>query len=81
MVIAVVWQTAMYAIRAASMKMPTNQNLYMIWFIMILSAPIWINAFVYMVVGRMVWNFMPNHKLGGIKAWRFGSLFVVLDVM
>lgn len=61
--------------------MPANDTVYSIWFILILVAPLWTNAFVYMVVGRMVWTFLPNHKLGGIKAWRFGMGFVILDIL
>jgi len=81
MIIASCWQTATYAVRAISIYQPTNDNVYAIWFVMILTGPLWINAFVYMVVGRMVYNFLPNHKLGGIKAWRFGMLFVILDIV
>lgn len=44
-------------------------------------APLWTNAFVYMVVGRMVWNFVPTAKILGITAWRFGTYFVILDIM
>lgn len=44
-------------------------------------APLWTNAFVYMIVGRMVWNFVPTAKILGITAWRFGLYFVMLDVV
>ncbi|KAK5195854.1 hypothetical protein LTR92_004795 [Exophiala xenobiotica] len=44
-------------------------------------APLWTNAFVYMIVGRMVWNFVPTAKILGITAWRFGLCFVLLDVV
>jgi hypothetical protein len=44
-------------------------------------APLWTNAFVYMIVGRMVWNFVPTAKILGITAWRFGLYFVLLDVV
>ncbi len=44
-------------------------------------APLLTNAFVYMVMGRMVYNFTSNAKLFGIKAWRFTLCFVLLDIM
>jgi hypothetical protein len=48
---------------------------------MILIAPLWINAFVYMIMARMVWCFIPEKKLGGIRAWKFGTIFVLLDIV
>ena len=81
MVIAGIWQVVTYAIREMSVFNQKNDGLYSIWFIMILIAPLWINAFVYMVLARMVWCFLPNKKLGGIRAWKFGTLFVCLDIV
>ncbi|KAK3053003.1 hypothetical protein LTR09_006067 [Extremus antarcticus] len=49
------------------------------WFVLILVAPLWTNGFVYMVMGRMVWNFTRQAKILGISAWYFTSIFVVLD--
>ena len=46
-----------------------------------LLAPLWINAFLYMVVGRMVYFFDDEKKLGGVSAIRLGTLFVVLDII
>ncbi|RDW65136.1 hypothetical protein BP6252_10787 [Coleophoma cylindrospora] len=44
-------------------------------------APLFTNAFVYMVMGRMVWNYIPDAKLYRITAWRFTTYFVILDVI
>lgn len=44
-------------------------------------APIWTNAFVYMVLGRMAWNFTKDGKILGLSAWRLGQIFVGLDIM
>lgn len=49
-------------------------------FIFILLAPLWINAFVYMVLGKLVYMFMPDKRLGGIKAQRLGWYFVTMDI-
>lgn len=80
-VFAALWQTAAYSIREYSVYNQKNSTVYSIWFILILTGPLWINAFIYMIVARMVWNFLPNRKLGGIKAWRFGTIFVLLDIV
>ena len=33
-----------------------------------------------MVLGRMVYNFTASGKILGVKAWRFGLYFVLLDI-
>jgi hypothetical protein len=81
MVIAVLWQTVTYVLREVSIFMPKSTWLYSAWFIMILIGPLWINAFVYMVLARMVWCFQPEKKLAGVRAWKLGTLFVCLDVL
>ena len=81
MVTAALFQTATYTLREVSVYHPTSVALYSTWFVMILVAPLWINAFVYMVLARMVWCFSPGKRLGGIRAWRFGTVFVCLDVL
>lgn len=74
-------QTGTYAFRTASIQNPQSYNLYAAWFVLILVAPLLTNAFVYMVFGRIVWNFSENRKLCGIKANHFSLLFVFLDVV
>lgn len=80
-VVAALWQTATYAIREYSVFDQKNEGIYSVWFVMILVAPLWINAFVYMCLARMVWSFLPNKTLGRIRAWRFGTIFVLLDIL
>lgn len=81
MVVATLWQTVTYGLREYSVYNQKNLGIYSAWFVMILIAPLWINAFVYMVMARMVWCFMPDKRLGGIPAWRFGTIFVCLDIV
>lgn len=40
-----------------------------------------INAFLYMVVGRMIYFFQDNKKLAGISAIRLAAIFVSLDII
>lgn len=75
------WQTGAYVARILSIQSYNNSGLYSAWFILILLAPLWINAFVYMVLGRMVYNFTTSATVLKIKAWRFGLYFVILDVV
>lgn len=76
-----VWQTACYVFRTLSIQNPESFAFYAAWFILILVAPLWTNAFVYMVFGRVVWNFKTGAKIFGVKAWNFGIFFVILDVV
>ncbi|KAK5461090.1 hypothetical protein LTS15_003153 [Exophiala xenobiotica] len=75
------WQTIAYIYRVISIADPASLGDYAAWFVLILVAPLWTNASVYMIVGRMVWNFVPTAKILGITAWRFGLYFVLLDVV
>ena len=74
------WQTLAYIFRIVSIKNVDSEGAYSAWFILILLAPLWTNAFVYMVLGRMVFNFTSTAKVLGITAWRFGLYFVLLDI-
>jgi hypothetical protein len=49
--------------------------------VLILVAPLFTNAFVYMTVGRMVWNYVEDAKIFGVTASRFGLYFVILDIV
>ncbi|KAL8806856.1 MAG: hypothetical protein Q9200_004893 [Gallowayella weberi] len=75
------WQAICYILRVLSIKNPASMGYYSGWFILILVSPLWTNAFVYMVMGRMVYNFTYRARLLGIKAWRFTLYFVLLDIV
>ncbi|KAK9242858.1 RTA1 like protein-domain-containing protein [Lipomyces tetrasporus] len=49
--------------------------------IMFLLAPLWINAFLYMTLGRMIYFFLPDQRLGRVSAKRYGVVFVWLDII
>ncbi|KAF7561645.1 hypothetical protein G7046_g2479 [Stylonectria norvegica] len=80
-IMSALWQTLTYIFRSLSIRDPSSFSNYAAWFILILVAPLWTNAYVYMVFGRMVWNYTPERRLWRIKAWQFGLLFVVLDIV
>ena len=73
-------QTAAYVFRVMSIQDVTDSTWYSNWFILMMVAPIWTNAYAYMVMGRMVYNYTPSASVFKVKAWRFGLIFVLLDV-
>ncbi|KAF9778291.1 hypothetical protein IL306_004218 [Fusarium sp. DS 682] len=75
------WQVFTYIFRTISIYDPASFNYYAIWFVVILVAPLWTNAFAYMVFGRMVWCYTPDGRSCGVKAWQFGFIFVILDII
>ncbi|KAB8293843.1 hypothetical protein EYC80_009324 [Monilinia laxa] len=48
---------------------------------LVLLAPMWVNTFVYMVLGRMIYFFVPDQKVWGIKGIQIAKIFVWLDVI
>ncbi|KAF4953221.1 hypothetical protein FGADI_6196 [Fusarium gaditjirri] len=75
------WQVFAYIFRTVSIYNPASFDYYATWFVVILVAPLWTNAFAYMVFGRMVWCYTPKGQLYGLKAWQFGFVFVILDII
>lgn len=74
------WELGAMVFHALQAKHQDNANYNTGYQLLFLLAPLWVNAFLYMTLGRMV-NFYDEHKkLGGIKAKRFGSIFVWLDI-
>ncbi|KAG4431398.1 hypothetical protein IFR05_013109 [Cadophora sp. M221] len=80
LIMGAIWETAAFVIRCISIENPTIEGAYDPQFILILLAPLWINAFAYMVLGRMVFFFLENKRLYGVKAERMALVFVLLDL-
>lgn len=75
------WEIIGMTTRIAEITLPVNnQSVDNASFVFILLAPLWINAFVYIMLGRLVWMYMPDQKLCGVGARRLGGLFIVLDI-
>lgn len=74
-------QALTYIFRTLSIQSPASFPYYAAWFILILISPLLTNAFVYMVFGRMVWNFSSRQKIWKIKPWNLTTLFVFLDLL
>jgi len=80
-VVAAAWELLGFSFRIVSTRDETNLAFYICQTLFVLTAPIWINAFLYMVLGRMVHFFLPDHKVMGVKAKSLTAWFVSLDVM
>ncbi|OJD25802.1 hypothetical protein ACJ73_02819 [Blastomyces percursus] len=79
-VMAALWETGGFAFRIESAK-----RIVGLWHVipqqlLIVLAPVWLNAFVFMVMGRMIYFFIPEKKIFGITAQRITLVFVMLDV-
>jgi hypothetical protein len=74
------WETAGFAVRSYSAKQFYGLGHFIPQQLLIILAPIWINAFVYMVLGRMIHLLVPEQKIFGISARRLTLIFVLLDI-
>ncbi|OOQ83942.1 RTA1 domain protein [Penicillium brasilianum] len=74
------WELLAFIFRILQTRQQNNENWATFYTLFFLLAPIWINAFLYMTLGRMIHFFLPGQKLVGVSARRFGVLFVCLDI-
>ncbi|KAL1953953.1 hypothetical protein VTO42DRAFT_1999 [Malbranchea cinnamomea] len=79
-VMAGLWSIAGFALRALSTRMMRDMGPFIPMQLLIILAPLWLNAFVYMVLGRMIHFFIPDQRCFGIKARRLTVIFLLLDI-
>ncbi|KAJ7272982.1 RTA1 like protein-domain-containing protein [Mycena rebaudengoi] len=79
LIMAGIWETAGLTFRVLSVLHPTSQTFAFPSQLLILLAPIWINAFDYVVMSRVVYCFGDQRVLG-IGARRLALVFVLLDI-
>ena len=79
-IMAGIWETTGFILRIISAKNQLLLKIYIPEELLILLSPIWINAFDYMLLGRMVYFFLPEQKVLGINAIRFARYFVAADI-
>ncbi|KAI1104984.1 RTA1 like protein-domain-containing protein [Jackrogersella minutella] len=78
-VMASFWETMAYLFRSVSTRYQQNTGVYLVFQIFILLSPLWVNAFGYMVLGRMIYFFAPSRKVFGIPAPTLAAAFVSFD--
>ncbi|KAJ7282298.1 RTA1 like protein-domain-containing protein [Mycena rebaudengoi] len=80
LIMAGAWETGGLALRVLSVLHPTSEVFGVTAQLLILLAPIWINAFDYVVMSRVVHLFSPDKRVLGIGARRLALCFVLLDI-
>jgi len=80
LVMGALWETASYISRVFGTKDQQSVTKLLMAQIFVLLAPLWVNAFDYMVLGRMVYFYTPNRSFWRIKATTLSVYFVFLDI-
>ncbi|KAF9530893.1 RTA1 like protein-domain-containing protein [Crepidotus variabilis] len=80
-----IWETTGFVFRVLTILHQGNSTLATAYGnpsqLLILLSPLWVNAFTYVLFGRMVYFFLPARKILGVRAQRMGLLFVLLDIV
>jgi hypothetical protein len=77
---AATWETTAFVFHAIGAHNQQTEAYAIVWQILFLLAPLWINAFVYMTFARMVRFYMPNRKVAFVKASHVSKMFVWADI-
>ncbi|KAF4153602.1 hypothetical protein CNMCM6069_000617 [Aspergillus lentulus] len=75
-----VWECVGFVVRTLSTRDQQDSTLATITQLFILLSPLWVNAFDYMVLARMIHFFVPDHRIGVFKPSMLAMIFVVLDL-
>ena len=81
LIMSAIWQTLAFIIRCIGIKNPTNEVINNITYCLVLLAPLWNNAFCFMVMARLVHMFMPLHRIFRLKGSVLAVLFVCLVIL
>ncbi|KAF7334420.1 RTA1-domain-containing protein [Mycena venus] len=79
-IMAGIWETSGLTLRVFSVLHTTSLTFGIPSQLLILLSPLWINAFLYVLMSRFVWFFLPDKRVGGIGARRLSLCFVLLDI-
>ncbi|KAF2454741.1 RTA1 like protein-domain-containing protein [Lineolata rhizophorae] len=77
---AALWETLAFVVRALGSRDQQSLGMVVIATLLLLLAPILINAFVYMTLGRMIYYFLPERRIWRFKASSLAKTFVWLDI-
>lgn len=75
-----IWELVGFTLRVCSILEPDNGGFYSNMGILVLLAPLWINAFVYMALGRLVHFALVHDTVMRIRARRLTFMFVTFDI-
>lgn len=74
------WETAGFVFRVLGARDPRNELYNTGSQILVILAPLWVNAFAYMVMGRLVYYWLSSKSVWNIKARKMTKFFVWFDV-
>ncbi|KAF2874642.1 RTA1 like protein-domain-containing protein [Massariosphaeria phaeospora] len=80
-IMAGLWETGAYAFRALGSKNQQSSGIATVAQILVLVAPIWVNAFAYMVFARIVHFYSPTRKIWFFSPSILALVFVTLDIV
>jgi hypothetical protein len=75
-----IWEALGYLLRMLNIHQPDGTPLYILE-ILILLAPLWVNAFDYLMLSRIVYYFLPGEKIGALRPQCLATTFVCLDIV
>ncbi len=76
-----VWETVAFILGALGAHDQQSSAYATGHILLFLLAPLWINAFIYMTLARMIFFYLPDQRVWIIKATTMSKLFVWLDVV
>ncbi|KAF8181358.1 RTA1 like protein-domain-containing protein [Mycena galopus ATCC 62051] len=79
-IMAGIWETTGLVLRIFSILNTTSTTFGIPSQLLILLSPLWINAFLYVLMSRIVYFFVPEKHVAGISARRLSLCFVLLDI-
>ncbi|KAF2248011.1 hypothetical protein BU26DRAFT_325639 [Trematosphaeria pertusa] len=80
MIMGASWEVVAFITRALGAHHQQSLAYAFVSSLLFLLAPLWVNAYVYMTAGRLIWTFHPEKRVCGVKALSIGKYFVWLDI-
>ncbi|KIW84060.1 hypothetical protein Z517_03306 [Fonsecaea pedrosoi CBS 271.37] len=82
LIMGALWETGGYVARVSSIENQLSSGIYTAQLLLILLAPLWINAYIYMLLGRMIHFFLPegNDRVFRVRARAITRMFVAFDI-
>lgn len=81
LIMGAIWECGGYITRTLSVLHQKNVAIYTAQQLLILLAPLWINAYIYMLLGRMIHFFLADDRVFGLRARRITKFFVWFDII
>ncbi|KAK0732323.1 RTA1 like protein-domain-containing protein [Lasiosphaeris hirsuta] len=75
------WELACFALRTVGAHDQQNSVYVIVSTLLFLLAPLWINAFVYMIVARLVYYLLPQERILGMSPRWLAKIFVAADIV